>query len=203
MSKSAATKPYEERDDFIGSIKDKFFFYLRNVVGSSSSKWSKFSCGRKLSASHLGTHYFGRSGFPKAKAHTTVITSQCFLSVMIWMQFDLIVMNLNTAKFLSWRIYLPLWFRRLFLKVAVQNSNSSAQQDDLILSLERYKEQVKVLKEGQTVDLKSQDNVSDSCAQSVEIDHLKRILSEHLKERNILQTDYFSQKMIFNDKKEL
>ncbi|GKD63008.1 integrase, catalytic region, zinc finger, CCHC-type containing protein [Tanacetum coccineum] len=91
---------------------------------------------------------------------------------------------------------------------AVQNSNSSAQQDALILSvieqlktqvvfnctkinlenksindtltaeLERYKEQVKVLKEGQNVDLKSQDNVLDSCAQarSVEIDHLKRTL---------------------------
>ncbi|GJV84777.1 retrovirus-related pol polyprotein from transposon TNT 1-94 [Tanacetum coccineum] len=103
-------------------------------------------------------------------------------------------------------------------QVAVQNSNSSAQQDDLILSvieqlktqvvhctktnlenksvndtltaeLERYKEQVKVLKEGQNVDLKSQDNISDSCAQSVEIDHLKRTLSEHLKEKeSLLQT---------------
>ncbi|GJU61717.1 hypothetical protein Tco_1243552 [Tanacetum coccineum] len=77
---------------------------------------------------------------------------------------------------------------------AVQNSNSSAQQDALILSvieqlksqvinctkinldnksvndtlsadLERYKEQVKVLKEGQNVDLKSKDNVLDSCEQ--------------------------------------
>ncbi|GKF52557.1 hypothetical protein Tco_0159467 [Tanacetum coccineum] len=75
---------------------------------------------------------------------------------------------------------------------AVQNSNSSAQQDTLILSmieqlktqvvnctkinlnnksindtltaeLERYKEQVKVLKKGQNVDLKSKDNISDSC----------------------------------------
>nr|GEX43284.1 hypothetical protein [Tanacetum cinerariifolium] len=74
------------------------------------------------------------------------------------------------------------------------NSNSPAQQDALILSvieqlktqvvnctkinldnksvndtltsdLERYKEQVKVLKEGQNVDLKSKDNVLDSCAQ--------------------------------------
>nr|GEU87134.1 hypothetical protein [Tanacetum cinerariifolium] len=73
-------------------------------------------------------------------------------------------------------------------QAAVQNSNSSTQQDTLILSvidqlkiqvinftkinmdnksvndtltteLERYKEQVKVLKEGQNVDLKSQDNV--------------------------------------------
>ncbi|GJW47216.1 hypothetical protein Tco_0078862 [Tanacetum coccineum] len=100
----------------------------------------------------------------------------------------------------------------------VQNSNSSAQQDALILSvieqlktqvvnctkinldnksvndtltaeLERYKEQVKVLKEGQNVDLKSNDNVSDSSAQSVEIDHLKQTLSEHLKEKeSLMQT---------------
>nr|GEW36346.1 retrovirus-related Pol polyprotein from transposon TNT 1-94 [Tanacetum cinerariifolium] len=83
---------------------------------------------------------------------------------------------------------------------SVQNSNSSVQQDALILSvikqlktqvvkctkinldnknvndtltaeLERYKKQVKVLKEGQNVDLKSNDNVSYSNAQSVEIDH--------------------------------
>ncbi|GJX94202.1 hypothetical protein Tco_0348788 [Tanacetum coccineum] len=86
-------------------------------------------------------------------------------------------------------------------QAAVQNSNSSAQQDALILSvieqlktqvanctkvnlenksvnntltaeLERYKEQVKVLNEGQNVDLKNKDNISESCAQSVEIDHL-------------------------------
>ncbi|GJU22875.1 hypothetical protein Tco_1156217 [Tanacetum coccineum] len=77
-------------------------------------------------------------------------------------------------------------------QATVQNSNSFAQQDALILSvieqlktqvinctkinldnksvndtltaeLERYKEQVKVLKEGQNVDLKSRDNVLDSC----------------------------------------
>ncbi|GJS64278.1 hypothetical protein Tco_0678842 [Tanacetum coccineum] len=100
-------------------------------------------------------------------------------------------------------------------QAAVQNSNSSAQQDALILSvieqlktqvanctkinlenksvndtltaeLERYKEQVKVLNEGQNVDLKSNDNVSDSCAQSVEIDRLKQTLSEHLKEKESL-----------------
>ncbi|GJX37209.1 hypothetical protein Tco_0250512 [Tanacetum coccineum] len=103
-------------------------------------------------------------------------------------------------------------------QAAIQNSNSSAQQDALILSvieqlktqvinytkinldnksvndtltaeLERYKEQVKVLKEGQKVDLKSKDNVSDSCEQSVEIDHLKQTLSEHLKEKeSLMQT---------------
>ncbi|GJX63216.1 hypothetical protein Tco_0296116 [Tanacetum coccineum] len=103
-------------------------------------------------------------------------------------------------------------------QLAVQNSNSSAQQDALILfvieqlntqvanctkinldnksvndtltaELERYKEQVKVLNEGQNVDLASKDNVSDSCAQSVEIDRLKQTLSEHLKEKeSLMQT---------------
>ncbi|GJT69607.1 hypothetical protein Tco_1028893 [Tanacetum coccineum] len=74
-------------------------------------------------------------------------------------------------------------------QAAVQNSNSSAQQDALILSLERYKEQVKVLKEGQNVDLKSKDNVLDSCEQSVEIDRLKQTLSEQLKEKeSLMQT---------------
>ncbi|GKD68209.1 hypothetical protein Tco_1322299, partial [Tanacetum coccineum] len=53
----------------------------------------------------------------------------------------------------------------------------------------KYKEQVKVLKEGQNVDLRSKDNVSDTCAQSVEIDLLKQTLSEHLKEKeSLLQT---------------
>ncbi|GJR99913.1 hypothetical protein Tco_0316422 [Tanacetum coccineum] len=46
--------------------------------------------------------------------------------------------------------------------------------DTLTAELERYKEQVKVLKEGQNVDLRSNDNVSDSSAQSVEIDRLKQ-----------------------------
>ncbi|GJT47258.1 retrovirus-related pol polyprotein from transposon TNT 1-94 [Tanacetum coccineum] len=103
------------------------------------------------------------------------------------------------------------------VQAVVQNSNSSAQQDALILSiieqlknqvvnctkinlenksfndtltaeLERYKEQVKVLKEGHNVDLRS-NNVSDSCAQSIEIDRLKQTLSEHLKENeSLMQT---------------
>ncbi|GKC73066.1 hypothetical protein Tco_1118949 [Tanacetum coccineum] len=103
-------------------------------------------------------------------------------------------------------------------QVAIQNSNISVQQDALILSvieqlksqvinctkinldnksvndtltaeLKRYKEQVKVLKEGRNVDLKSKDNVSDSCEQFVEIDRLKQTLSEQLKEKeSLMQT---------------
>ncbi|GJZ36759.1 hypothetical protein Tco_0582950 [Tanacetum coccineum] len=66
-------------------------------------------------------------------------------------------------------------------QAAVKNSNSSKQQDALILS-----EQVNVLKEGQNVDLRSNDNVSDSSAQYVEIYRLKQTLSEHLKEKESL-----------------
>ncbi|GKD20737.1 hypothetical protein Tco_1222440 [Tanacetum coccineum] len=61
--------------------------------------------------------------------------------------------------------------------------------DTLAVELERYKEQVKMLKEGHNVDLRSNDNVSDLNAQSVEIDRLKQTLSEHLKEKkSLMQT---------------
>nr|GFB37866.1 hypothetical protein [Tanacetum cinerariifolium] len=92
---------------------------------------------------------------------------------------------------------------------AVQNSNYPTQQDALILSvieqlktqvvnykkinldnksvnntltakLERYKDHVRILKEGHNFDLKSKDIALNSCAQSVEIDNLKQTLSEHL-----------------------
>nr|GEW48610.1 hypothetical protein [Tanacetum cinerariifolium] len=94
---------------------------------------------------------------------------------------------------------------------ATQNSNFPTQQDELILSviaqlktqvvnctkinpdnknvnktltveLERYKDQVRILKERNNV-----DEVLDSCAQSVEIDNLKQTLSEHLKEKESLK----------------
>nr|GEW37910.1 retrovirus-related Pol polyprotein from transposon TNT 1-94 [Tanacetum cinerariifolium] len=97
--------------------------------------------------------------------------------------------------------------------VTVQNLNFLAQQDALILSvieqlktqvvnctkinqdnksvnetltaeLERYKDQVRILKERNNV-----DKVSDSCAQSMEIDNLKQTLSEYLKEKeSLMQT---------------
>ncbi|GKA89681.1 retrovirus-related pol polyprotein from transposon TNT 1-94 [Tanacetum coccineum] len=69
------------------------------------------------------------------------------------------------------------------------NLENKSVNDTLTAELERYKEQVKVLKEGQNGDLRSKDNVSDTCAQSVEIDLLKQTLSEHLKEKeSLLQT---------------
>ncbi|GJU17411.1 hypothetical protein Tco_1145377 [Tanacetum coccineum] len=75
-------------------------------------------------------------------------------------------------------------------QATVHNSKHLHKQDALTyLSLQRYKEQVKVLKEGKNVDVRSNDNVSDSCAQSVEIDRLKQTLSEQLKEKkSLMQT---------------
>nr|GEV96721.1 hypothetical protein [Tanacetum cinerariifolium] len=52
----------------------------------------------------------------------------------------------------------------------------------LTAELERYKDQVKILKEQNNV-----DKASESCAQSLEIDNLKHILSEHLKEKESLE----------------
>ncbi|GJS79293.1 hypothetical protein Tco_0729174 [Tanacetum coccineum] len=66
------------------------------------------------------------------------------------------------------------------------NLENKSVNDTLTAKLERYKEHVKVLNEGQSVDLKSKNNISDSCAQSVKIDHLKQTLSEHLKEKESL-----------------
>nr|GEV70403.1 putative ribonuclease H-like domain-containing protein [Tanacetum cinerariifolium] len=69
------------------------------------------------------------------------------------------------------------------------NLDNKSVNDTLTAKLERYKEQVKVLKEEQNVELKSRDNVSYSCEQSVEIDHLKQTLSEQIKEKkSLMQT---------------
>ncbi|GJR33440.1 integrase, catalytic region, zinc finger, CCHC-type containing protein [Tanacetum coccineum] len=66
------------------------------------------------------------------------------------------------------------------------NLENKSVNDTLTAELERYKEQVKVLNKGQNVDLKKKDNILDSCAQFVEIDHLKQTLLEHLKEKESL-----------------
>nr|GEV32900.1 hypothetical protein [Tanacetum cinerariifolium] len=66
------------------------------------------------------------------------------------------------------------------------NLDSKSVNDTLTAELGRYEEQVRILKEGQNVDLKIKDNISDSRAQSIKIDYLKQTLSEHLKEKESL-----------------
>nr|GEY43640.1 retrovirus-related Pol polyprotein from transposon TNT 1-94 [Tanacetum cinerariifolium] len=62
------------------------------------------------------------------------------------------------------------------------NQDNKSVNKTLTAELERYKDQVRILKEGNNV-----DKVSDSCAQSIEIDNLKQTLSEHLKEKESLK----------------
>nr|GEX61845.1 hypothetical protein [Tanacetum cinerariifolium] len=62
-----------------------------------------------------------------------------------------------------------------------QYDNKSV-NETLTAELKRYKNQVRILKEGNNV-----DKVSDSCAQSMEIDNLKQTLLEHLKEKESLK----------------
>nr|GEU33790.1 hypothetical protein [Tanacetum cinerariifolium] len=103
----------------------------------------------------------------------------------------------------------------------VQNSSFPVQKDDLILSvieqlktqvvnctkidqdnknineiltaeLERYKDQVRILKEQNNV-----DKASESCARSLEIDNLKHTLSKHLKDEESLEQKVTLLKMDF------
>nr|GEV08456.1 hypothetical protein [Tanacetum cinerariifolium] len=62
------------------------------------------------------------------------------------------------------------------------NQDNKSVNETLTAELERYKDQVRILKEGNNV-----DKASDSCAQSMEIDNLKQTLLEHLKEKESLK----------------
>ncbi|GJZ61982.1 hypothetical protein Tco_0618119 [Tanacetum coccineum] len=66
------------------------------------------------------------------------------------------------------------------------NLDNKSVNDTLTAELERYKEQVKVLKDGQNVEIRSQDKFSDIHEQNVEIDRLKHTLSEQLREKESL-----------------
>nr|GFA46722.1 hypothetical protein [Tanacetum cinerariifolium] len=62
------------------------------------------------------------------------------------------------------------------------NQDNKNVNDFLTVELKRYKDQVKFLKEQNNV-----DKASESCAQFLEIDNFKHILSEHLKENESLE----------------
>nr|GEV74924.1 hypothetical protein [Tanacetum cinerariifolium] len=62
------------------------------------------------------------------------------------------------------------------------DEDNKSVNETLTAELERYKDQVRILKEGNNV-----DKVSDSCTQFIKIDNLKQSLSEHLKEKESLK----------------
>ncbi|GJX80689.1 hypothetical protein Tco_0328838 [Tanacetum coccineum] len=80
----------------------------------------------------------------------------------------------------------------------MNHSKTKITSDSNIILYSQYMEQVKVLKEGQNVNLRNNDNVSDLSEQSVEIDCLKQTLSEHLKEKESLMQTVTLLKNYFN-----
>nr|GEU83253.1 hypothetical protein [Tanacetum cinerariifolium] len=62
------------------------------------------------------------------------------------------------------------------------NQDNKNVNEFLTAELERYKDHMRILKEQNNV-----DKASESCAQSLEIDNLKHILSEHSKEKESLE----------------
>nr|GEW20328.1 hypothetical protein [Tanacetum cinerariifolium] len=71
---------------------------------------------------------------------------------------------------------------KIALMKNLSHCGSNNLDEILTAELERYKDQLRILKEGN-----NKDNASVSCAQSLEIGHLKHTLSEHLKENESLQ----------------
>nr|GFA28623.1 hypothetical protein [Tanacetum cinerariifolium] len=134
---------------------------------------------------------------PEGQATHTVITHNATYQPADLDAYDSDCDELNTAK-----VSLMVNLSHYGSDALHENSKTSAQQDALILyvikqlktqvinctkinldnkivndtltaELERYKEQVKVFKEGKNIEVKSQDNFSDSHEQNPEIDHLK------------------------------
>ncbi|GJR41199.1 hypothetical protein Tco_1216883 [Tanacetum coccineum] len=153
-------------------------------------------------------------GIPEAQATQTVITHNAAYQADDLNAYESDCDELNTAK-VALMTNLSRYGSDVLAEADVQNSNLSAQQDALILSvieqlryqvthctqlnlenksvnntltveLKRYKEQVKVLKAGQNVELTSNDKFSDLHDQNAEIDRLKQILSEQLREKESL-----------------
>ncbi|GJX34617.1 hypothetical protein Tco_0246174 [Tanacetum coccineum] len=178
MSKQC-TKPRRKQDD--SRFKDKVL-----LVQAQAS-------GQILHEEELA--FLADPRIPEAQATQTVITHNVAYQVDDLDAYNSDCDELNTAKVALTENLSH--YDELILSVIEQlktqvanctkiNLENKSVNDTLTAELERYKEQVKVLNEGQNVDLKSKNNISDSCAQSVEIDHLKQTLSEHLKEKESL-----------------
>ncbi|GKC44496.1 hypothetical protein Tco_1062218 [Tanacetum coccineum] len=160
--------------------------FMANISISGSDVLSE---GRQISVAADTTKTY-TPGTAEGQATQTVIPHNTAYQADDLDAYDSDCDELNTAK-IALMANLSQYGSDALAEAAVQNSNSSAQQDALILSvieqlkaqvanctkvnlenksvnntltaeLERYKEQVKVLNEGQNVDLKNKDNVSDS-----------------------------------------
>nr|GEX57965.1 hypothetical protein [Tanacetum cinerariifolium] len=189
MSKQC-TKPKRKRDE--AWFKDKVL-----LVQAQAN-------GQVLHEEEL--EFFADPGIVETQSTQYVITNNAAYQADDLDAYDSDCDDINSAK-IALMVNLPHYgFDNL-----AKNSSLLAQQDNLILyvikqlktqvvnctkinqdnknvnefltaELERYKDQVRILKEQNNV-----DKASESCAQSLEIDNLKHILSEHLKENESLE----------------
>ncbi|GJX06731.1 hypothetical protein Tco_0194663 [Tanacetum coccineum] len=155
--------------------------YTQEQVEASLEKKDGYLLNANGKATLSDNHYI-----LKVKAHRMSI-SQCCLSSCCFDDMELIVDD-SIAKVALYGGLFSLWTEEPEMHTIPISTNleNKSVNDTLTVELKRYKEQVKVLKEGQNGDLRSKDNISDTCAQSVEIDLLKQTLSEHLKEKQSL-----------------
>ncbi|GJW90643.1 hypothetical protein Tco_0168196 [Tanacetum coccineum] len=142
-------------------------------------------------------HFFADPGIPKGQATQTVITHNAAYQANDLDAYASDCDELNTAKVALMENLSHYGSDALAESNVVNHSKTEITSDSNIIpyshvndtltaELERYKEQVKVLKEGQNVDLRSKNIALDSSAQFVDIDRLKQTLSEYLKEKESL-----------------
>nr|GEY96578.1 hypothetical protein [Tanacetum cinerariifolium] len=189
MSKQC-TKPKRKRDE--ASFKDKVLLVQAQVNG------------QVLHEEEL--EFLADPGIAEAQSTQYVITNNAAYQADDLDAYDSDCYEINSAKIalmanlssygsdnLAENLSFPTQQDDLILSVIEQlktqvvnctkiNQDNKTGNDILTIELERYKDQVRILKEGN-----NEDNASVSCAQSLEINHLKHTLSEHLKEKESLQ----------------
>nr|GEX27637.1 hypothetical protein [Tanacetum cinerariifolium] len=138
-----------------------------------------------LAACTSRTYISGATGNNSGKQRTTIITHNVAYQADEVDAYDSDCDEINTAK-VALMANLSHYGSDDRAEINLDNKSFN---DTLTAELKRYKDQLRSLKEGQNVDLKSKDIISDSCAQSVKIDNLKQTLSEYLKEKeSLMQT---------------
>nr|GFC36042.1 hypothetical protein [Tanacetum cinerariifolium] len=172
MSKQC-TKPNRKRDE--AWFKDKYVItnnaaYQADDLDAYDSDFDKINSANIALMANL-SHY----GFDNlAEVHnpdnvTNNVINQAVQAMPIFEQSN--IMNQSETKITSDSNIIPY----------SQYDNKSV-NETLTAELERYKDQMRILKERNNV-----DKASDSCAQSMEIDNLKQTLSEYLKEKESLK----------------
>nr|GEU29562.1 integrase, catalytic region, zinc finger, CCHC-type, peptidase aspartic, catalytic [Tanacetum cinerariifolium] len=131
---------------------------------------------------HISKQYTKPKRIAEGQATQTFITRNAAYQADDLDVYDSDCVELDTAKV---ALMANLSYYGLDVLAEINLDNKSV-NDTLTAELERYKEQVKVLKEGQNVKVKSRDNFSDSHEQNAKNDRLEQTLFEQLQEKESL-----------------